>query len=95
LIDTGTKIHRIQVKTCASPDGPNRKRHGFSLKHGRHEKAYAAGAVDFFALVCLNIDVIYVVPAVVVSGQRTAKTWPLNANSNAKLEKFREGWGQF
>ena len=83
------------MKTCASPDGPNRKRHGFSLKHRRDEQAYAKGAVDFFALVCLTIDVIYLVPAAVVSGQRTAKAWPGIEGSTGKLERYREGWGQF
>ncbi|MGB1617888.1 MAG: group I intron-associated PD-(D/E)XK endonuclease [Litorivicinaceae bacterium] len=94
LVDTGTKIHRIQVKTCASPDGPNSNRYGFSLKRGRDEQTYGT-TIDFFALVCLEIDVIYIVPIEDLMNQRTAKTWPTTEGTTGRFEKFREGWGQF
>lgn len=89
MIDTKKKIHRIQIKTCLKPDG---KRYGFSLKHSNNDKIYTANLIDFFALVCLELDVIYIVPIRKLKGLTTVKTWPTVEGSAGKLEKFREGW---
>jgi len=91
LIDTGNKIHRIQIKTCLKPDG---NRYSFSLKHLNNDKVYATNLIDFFALVCLEIDVLYLVPIKNLEGKTTAKTWPTVEGSTGKFEKYREGWGQ-
>jgi len=45
--------------------------------------------------VCLEIDVIYIVPIKDLMNQRTAKTWPTLEGTTGRFEKFREGWGQF
>ena len=67
-----------------SPDYPDRERHGFSLKNRRDERACAKVIVDFFALVRLENDLEYLVPA-----------WSTIEGNRARLEKYREGWGQF
>ncbi|MCL1986888.1 MAG: group I intron-associated PD-(D/E)XK endonuclease [Firmicutes bacterium] len=61
LLDTGSKLLRIQVKTCSSPRlVPQRKKtteaYIFNIKrHGKNnKKKYTLESVDIFALVCLD-----------------------------------------
>ena len=56
---------------------------------------YGQDTIDFFALVCLEIDVIYIVPISDLINQKTAKTWPMLEGTTGKFEKFRERWEQF
>ena len=46
-----------------SPDDPDCKRHSFALTNGRDERAYAKGALDFFPLDALGINLDYFAPA--------------------------------
>ncbi len=86
-------IHRVQIKTASKPDG--KRRYGFTLTTGATCSCYPEDTLDFFALVCLDLDNIYIVPAGEVSGIKPARVWPNVEGSNGRLEQYRELWGQF
>ena len=90
MIDTNTKIHRIQIKTSSKPEG-NSGRYGFSLKHGSVGNTYDGQDFDFFALVCLDVDVLYIVPMRELEGRTTAK---VRRGVETRLEQYREAWSQ-
>jgi len=90
LIDTSTKIHRIQIKTSSKPDGHS-GRYGFSLMHGSVGHTYDGEDFDFFALVCLDVDVLYIVPIAELEGRTTAK---VRRGVETRLEQYREAWSQ-
>ena len=63
LVDSGKKIHRIQIKTSTTKDrdvnNNSRSRYSFILKRGAKSEIYKAGSIDFFALVVLPLPTIY------------------------------------
>tara|TARA_Y100000310_G_C20359646_1_gene658354 strand:+ start:299 stop:493 length:195 start_codon:yes stop_codon:yes gene_type:complete len=64
------------------------------LKQGTNA-CYPEGVVDFFALVCLDLDLLYIVPAAEVVETKAARVWPNVEGSEGRLEQYREGWEQF
>ena len=91
LIDTGSNIHRVQIKTASKP---GRKSYGFSLQSGATKAAYPDGTLDFFALICLDLDLIYIVPIEELIGRESASIYANVESNSSRLEKYREAWGQ-
>ena len=52
-------------------------------------------AIISLAMVCLEIDVVYIVVIKEPMSQKTAKAWPTLEGMTGRFEKFRKGWEQF
>jgi hypothetical protein len=62
------------------------------LQTGAPKLAYPEGTLDFFALVCLDLDLIYIVPIEELIGRQHVAIY---TESKSRLDKFREDWGRF
>jgi hypothetical protein len=88
-VDSGRRIARVQVKTTHSPDG---RKYTFCVSRSGNKESYGSKSIDYFALVCLDLDIVYIVPVSELKTNKTAKVWPTVKDSAGRLEQFREAW---
>ena len=91
-VDSGRKLHRIQIKTTTTEDQDKLGKYGFVLQHGGNGSSYQDGTVDFFGLVVLPLRTIYIVPQSSMNGRIKAYVYPNNTESAGLLERYRENW---
>ena len=89
LVDSGSTIHRVQVKTCAKP---NKSKYSFLLKRGLDGARYDCSSIDFFILVALPARTLYISPAHEIIHNVKVSAWPTVENSTGRLEVYRERW---
>jgi len=94
VLDSGSKLSRIQIKSTSGSEKNTRSssRYAFNLKHSINNIPYSSNQVDYYALVCLDLRVFYIIPQSVLADQKTAKCWPTVLQSTGKWEKFKECW---
>tara|TARA_R110002051_G_scaffold115352_3_gene188433 strand:- start:3787 stop:3978 length:192 start_codon:yes stop_codon:yes gene_type:complete len=62
---------------------------------GSSKTVYPDGVLDFFVLVCLDLELLYIVPIDEVFGHRGVSIWANVKSSGSRFEKYREAWNQF
>lgn len=61
---------------------------------GGHKAVYPDGVLDFFVLVCLDLELLYIVPIEELIGHRSMSIWANIESSKSRFEKYREAWDQ-
>lgn len=59
IVDTGDKIYRVQVKSCARPN--KRNRYEFNLGNGRKKSKYYGHDIDLVVCCCIDQNDFYFV----------------------------------
>tara|TARA_R110000824_G_scaffold16347_3_gene67876 strand:- start:238 stop:729 length:492 start_codon:yes stop_codon:yes gene_type:complete len=94
LVDNGDDILKVQIKSSGWNENEGTQRspkYGFTLKHSQKNTTYDSDDVDFFGLVVLPIQEIWIVPQKALDGVTKANVWPFN-NSNGAMADYRDQW---
>lgn len=83
VVDTGTRLHRIQVKSAFKRTGGC---YQFSVTPTTGK--YVATDVDFYILYIYPIDEYYVIPFSVLDGKPTVRIY----ESKDTYQEYREAW---
>lgn len=88
LVEAGGRILRVQVKSTIY-----RRRNGeYSLNiMGPGRKMYAAGTVDFFAVLLIPVDFWYIIPYEVIGSSNCSLHFTPGARRQ-KYGEYREAW---
>lgn len=95
IIDSGTKLHRIQVKSTQAFDSANAGtgRYTIGSRSGSaRTQAYLASDIDYLVAYVIPCLTWYVIPVSALGGRLTLKLYPHRDGSIGQFEQYRDAW---
>lgn len=89
IVDSGARLHRVQVKSVSLPDGGSYRIS--STRGSRTKRRYTATEVDFLAAYVIPHDAWYIIPVCAFTAVKTVRLCP-HRPSHRRFEPFREAW---
>jgi PD-(D/E)XK endonuclease len=84
ILDNGSRLYRIQVKSTAFDRGGS---YIFHLYSGAGRRIYTAAQVHFFALYIVPEDTFFIIPFTLLRGRKD-----FSLSMNGKFKAFKENW---
>ena len=96
ILDSGKKLHRVQVKSVGVKDTKRRNnRYHISVSYGRPTKhQYTKDQVDFVICYVIPEDVWYIIPVEILQSVRIS-LFPDRDIDGGNYERFKEAWSSF
>ncbi len=91
IVDSGTRLWRIQVKSTYNFDGYG-YRIGTYWKSTTKHVCYTAEQVDFLAGLVVPEDVWYILPVPAFAPRKVVAVYPHRSTDHGQYEMYREAW---